>query len=480
MAALTPILLNFDYAAVLSPYMPVFYVAFLVTIILTPIMRALAHQHGVVDDPDNKRKVHTQPIAYLGGVSIFLGWLAGITIAVFLRPHNDIATGVTSVQIPPGILMGAFAVVFFGLMDDIYSLSPKMKLFGQFLAAGLMILPGLLPVQGLMGTDFFLGTGAGPAGTTSAVATAAADATSGQGVGPAWMIVNALSYFHMLPAKEALPGFALILISLLSALLAVAVIVSTCNAANLLDGLDGLCSGVTSVTTIGYLILAVHLAHGSAFTGGVVDPVRICLALALLGALLGFLPFNFNPASIFMGDTGSMFLGFMCGTMMLLFGYNGPIKFFLAAIVMFGLPMMDTFLAIVRRKLAGKKIFSPDSNHFHHFLIRRGFTVRRAVILSYAIATVFVSFGLVMVMIPTRLGFGIYLILFGWIIVAAFKMGLIFQNVPEVSANTTLNLAVLTPVTVNVAKKTAPEKETETETETEKDAEPKEEEVAAK
>jgi UDP-GlcNAc:undecaprenyl-phosphate GlcNAc-1-phosphate transferase len=157
---------------------------------------------------------------------------------------------------------------------------------------------------------------------------------------------------------------------------------------------------------------------------------------------MGFLPYNFNPASIFMGDTGSMFLGYICGTMVLLFSQNGTIRWFLAAIIMFGLPMMDTLLAIVRRKLNGKPIFSPDSNHFHHFLVKRGLTVRKAVLLSYGVAAVFVSFGLVIVIMPTALALGVYLVLFCWSIVAAFKMGMIFQRTPA-AANTTLNVAVI-------------------------------------
>ncbi len=413
MAAVTQTV--FSYTAIIQPYMPVFYVSFLVTIILTPVMRALAHRHGVVDDPDNKRKVHTQPIAYLGGVSIFLGWMAGVTVSVFLKPHN----GLEAVQIPPGILMGAMAVVLFGLMDDVYNLSPKMKLLGQVLAAMLLLLPSLLPIPGLAGTDIFVG----------------------KDNGTAPMIINALKYLGF-----TLPGFVVTLAPLFSALVAIIVIVSTCNATNLLDGLDGLCSGVTGVMAAGYLMLSVYLAHHALAPAVPVDPVRICLSLALLGAVLGFLPFNFNPASIFMGDTGSMFLGYMCGTMILLFGQNGVLKWFLSAIIMFGLPMMDTLLAIVRRKLNGKNIFSPDSNHFHHFLIRHGFSVRRAVVLSYAVAAVFVSFGLVIVIIPTRMALGVYMVLFGWIIVAAFKMGMIFQNTPEMTTNTTLNLSVITPV----------------------------------
>ena len=81
-----------------------------------------------------------------------------------------------------------------------------------------------------------------------------------------------------------------------------------------------------------------------------------------------------------------MFLGYMCGTMMLLFGQGGIVRWFLGAVVIFGLPLLDTLLAIVRRKLNGQPIFSPDSNHFHHFLIKRGYTVKQAVLLSYGLA----------------------------------------------------------------------------------------------
>ena len=424
---------EFDYAAVLKPYMPVFYASFLATLILTPLMRRLAHRHGVVDDPDNKRKVHSQPIAYLGGVSIFLGWLAGITLSVFIRSHNG-----EPVQIPPGVLAGAFCAVFFGLMDDIYSLSPKVKLIGQFLAALALLLPAALalmfPTLVPGGSyDFILGTRAG----------------IGAPVGPAWMILEPLARFHFIPPVETLLDMPAIQYGapIFSALVAICIIIATSNATNLLDGLDGLCSGVTGIMSMGYLLLATYLAHSMVATSGGVsfDPIRITLSLALLGAVLGFLPYNFNPASIFMGDTGSMFLGFMCGTMILLFGQNGTVRWFLSAIIMFGLPMMDTLLAIIRRKLNGKPIFSADSNHFHHFLVKRGLTVRRAVLLSYGVAAIFVSFALIIVIMPTPLALGIYLVLFGWIVVAAFKIGMIYQDGPEVITNKTLNITVIGP-----------------------------------
>jgi UDP-GlcNAc:undecaprenyl-phosphate GlcNAc-1-phosphate transferase len=402
------------------PYMPVFYVSFLASLVLTPLMRVLAMRHGVVDDPDGKRKVHTKPIAYLGGVSIFLGWIAGITVSVFLRPHNGDTTAL--IQIPPGVVLGAATVVVFGLLDDVYSLSPRIKLFGQFMAAVLLILPAIVGFSGSV--DFLIG----------------------KHRGPAWMVLDRLAAMHYLP--DNLDQFQSILLgaSVFSAIAVVVIIVAACNATNLLDGLDGLCSGVTGIMSVGYLILAVYLAHwGIATRGGMqADPVRITLSLALLGAVLGFLPYNFNPASIFMGDTGSMFLGYICGTMILLFGQFQTFRWFLSGIIMFGLPMMDTFLAIVRRKLNGKPIFSPDSNHFHHFLVKRGLTVRQAVLLSYSVAGVFVSFALIIVIMPTSLALGIYLVLFGWIVVAAFKMGMIFQNAPQMS-NSSLNLAVIAP-----------------------------------
>lgn len=408
----------------LPPYMPVFYVSFVTALLLTPMMRMLAHRHGIVDDPDGRRKVHTQPIAYLGGVSIFLAWLAGVTVSLFLRPHYEQLSG--NIQVPFGVMMGAATVVLFGLMDDVYSLTPRAKIAGQLLAALFLIIPGAIG----LGQDFFLGS------------------STGHFTGAAWMIVAPLERMGFIhPAawaptvQTALSGSVLVV----SGGIAVFVVVSTCNACNLLDGLDGLCSGVTGVMSAGYLILSLILASQAVTTNNniAVDPVRITLSMALLGAVLGFLPYNFNPASIFMGDTGSMFLGYMCGVMMLLFGQDGIVRWFLSALVIFGLPMLDTLLAIVRRKLNDKPIFSADSNHFHHFLIKRGFTVRQAVLISYLLAAVFVSFGLVIVIFPTRLALGVYMVLFGWLVVAAFKMGMVFQQAAPVPENTGINPLVI-------------------------------------
>ena len=412
---------SFNAMSVLQPYMLVFYTAFLVTLVLTPLMRVLAHRNGIVDQPDGRRKVHTQPIAYLGGVATFLGWLAGVTVSVAVRPHNADQSFYHNILVPPGVLLGAATVVLFGLLDDVYGLKPRIKLLGQLLAALFLCLTGYLG----LGSDHFL---APPRGAGS-------------------MIIVPLLHLSMLHVAEG-ATWLVTASTIISAVFVIFIIVAACNATNLLDGLDGLCSGVTGVMSVGYLALSVYLAtHGASIELEQrvveVDPTRITLSLALLGAVLGFLPYNFNPASIFMGDTGSMFLGFICGTMMLLFSQNGILRWFMASVVIFGLPLLDTLLAIVRRKLNGRPIFSPDSNHIHHFLIRRGFSVRKAVLISYGLAALFVTFALLIVVIQTRLALGVYMVLFGYMIVAAFKLGMVVQAKQPQTVNATINSAVI-------------------------------------
>ena len=149
---------------------------------------------------------------------------------------------------------------------------------------------------------------------------------------------------------------------------------------------------MTAIIVAGFLFVAVHLAM---FGGGINtnwDALRVILGLALLGAVLGFIPYNFNPASIFMGDTGSMFLGFCCGTLIILMA-QAQSKWFLASMVMFALPVLDTSLAFARRWIAGRPLFSADAQHFHHQLVQRGFTVKQTVMISYGLAIAFALLG---------------------------------------------------------------------------------------
>ncbi|HEX8322904.1 MAG TPA: MraY family glycosyltransferase [Tepidisphaeraceae bacterium] len=393
----------------LSPYVYVFYVAFIVAFLFTPVMRSVAIYYNIVDKPDLVRKLHTQPVAYLGGVAVFLGWLAGMAMTQFVTIHHLLPGVDDRVRVPLAIIVAAFVVMLLGLWDDTRHIAPRIKIAGQVLAAVLLLTSGI------------------GATVTSAF------------VNNVIVRVDAYSGFTV-PA-----GVSTIVSYTTSSLMALGLVIFCCNASNLMDGLDGLCGGVTAIIAAGFLFLAVIIAQQQgafislASLGEFVnrEGVRIAVAIALLGAILGFVPYNFNPASIFMGDAGSMFLGFFCALMILLLGELNA-KWLLAGMVMFALPVLDTGLAFARRYVAGRPFFSADRHHFHHQLVQRGLTVKQAVLISYALTLFFVLCGIGMVYVRTRYALAFYMVLFGSIIVAAYKMGMVHER--DV-VTTTTNLA---------------------------------------
>src|SRR5687767_6489422 len=343
----------FSVDEVLSPYVYVFYAAFIVAFLFTPIMRAVAMHYGIIDEPDAVRKMHSTPVAYLGGVAVFLGWLAGLTISQYLSLHRSEPGLLPHVHVRFSIVLGACVIVVLGLWDDVRHINPYLKIGGQVFAAICLLIEGVgvrclepllgpigIRIQNLLGEGMLLRLGLGlqPAPLF-----------------PDWFVIAA------------------------SSALVVGIVVFFCNATNLMDGLDGLCGGVTAIIAAGFLFLAVHMAMYGGGMNSNWDALRVVLGLALLGAVLGFIPYNFTPASIFMCDTGSMFLGYSCGRLIILLAQERP-RGFLAAMVMFALPVLDTLLAFARRYVAGRPIFQADRFHFHHQLLGRGFTVRRAVL----------------------------------------------------------------------------------------------------
>lgn len=373
---------------VLSPYVYVFYAAFVVSFLFTPAMRSVALYYGIIDYPDRLRKIHGAPVAYLGGVAVFLGWMAGLTMSQFLKVHRPEAGLLPFMMIRFSIVIGACMIVVLGLWDDVKGLRPSTKIAGQIAASAFLLLEGV----GTRCTASLLGP------------------------------IDAR--LQLLFGWPPIPEW---FIAITSSLLVTAIVVGCCNATNLMDGLDGLCSGVTAIIAAGFLFLAVHLAMGGLAINSNWDALRIVLGLALLGAVLGFIPYNFNPASIFMGDTGSMFLGFACATMIILLGQEQP-KWFLAAMVMFALPILDTSLAFVRRWVNGRPLFSADRHHFHHQLVARGYTIKKTVLISYGLAIGFGLLGVAIVFVRTRYAGAIYLVIFGSVIVAAFKMGMVHEQ----------------------------------------------------
>ena len=369
---------------VAAPYMPVFYIAFIVAFVFTPIMRMVAMAYGIIDRPDRVRKMHNVPVAYLGGVAVFLGWLCGLAVANYLTLHRiEPGWPTHSPIVKFSIPLGALVIVVLGLWDDILTIRPSVKILGQVAAALLLLFDGvgvtsmrsvLAPVFNRLGVET-----------------------------PDWLTIGVSSVF------------------------VICAVVGCCNATNLMDGLDGLCGGVTAIVAAGFVFVAIHLAM---FGGGVNtnwDALRVIISLALLGAVLGFIPYNFNPASIFMGDTGSMLLGYSCATLIIMMAQERA-KWFLAAMVIFALPILDTVLAFARRYLKGRSIFEADRQHFHHQLVARGFTVKQTVFISYALSIFFALLGVAMVFMRTRYTVMIYLVTFAYLAVAAYKMGMVHER----------------------------------------------------
>jgi UDP-GlcNAc:undecaprenyl-phosphate/decaprenyl-phosphate GlcNAc-1-phosphate transferase len=376
---------------VLRPLWHVGAAAFLVSLITTPIVRAVAYKTRIVDRPDDLLKPHSRPIAYLGGVSMCLGMLVGLAYYVSTMPNlsqlwTQVVESISGGRLRTlldnslwqlvSIAIAMTVVMLVGLIDDICDISPKKKILGQVLASGILIVGG---VGTRMANAFLLAAGIHAS---------------------EWIIIPA------------------------SCILCVFVVICTCNATNLLDGLDGLCGGVTGIISLGFLALAVWLAMWNNFPGS--DQVRVVLCLAIAGAVLGFLPYNIPPASIFMGDAGSMMLGFFVATMMAMFCLEGTARWLLASGVIFALPILDTSLAVIRRLRSGKSIFAGDRSHLYDQLVDRGMSVRQVVGLFYLLSILAATIGVtVSIFMRARHSVIVYLVLLVMIWTVFYKLGMI-------------------------------------------------------
>jgi UDP-GlcNAc:undecaprenyl-phosphate GlcNAc-1-phosphate transferase len=195
-------------------------------------------------------------------------------------------------------------------------------------------------------------------------------------------------------------------------------VLGACNASNLIDGLDGLLSGTTAIASVGLLVIALGMALAD---DGPRDAPRVILCLALLGACLGFLPHNFNPATIFLGDAGSLLLGFSTIVIILMLGDQGETKLVVAGLIIYAIPIIDTVLAIVRRKLAGRSISDADDQHLHHML-KRALGVKGAVFTLYGIAAGFAVLGVAVSLGRARVIYAIALVFAAFIGVTAIKI----------------------------------------------------------
>jgi len=383
-----------DAVELLNVFAPVFIAGFLITLAATPVMQRLALIVGVVDAPDLHRKQHREPIAYLGGLAVFVGFMAAILVS-YIAIDGEAAD---FAPFPVAILVGASAIALTGLADDIWQWDARLKIAGQLIAAAALAHSeiGVGAITGLL--QPFFGN---------------SDATLFK-LG-AFTVLNGTLFYWI---AVAFIGF---------------VIIAACNSANLIDGLDGLLTGSTAIMSAGFL--AVSLLMASTLT--IEDPqtsyagVRVVLSLALLGTMLGFLPWNFNPAVIFLGDCGSLLIGYLCVVTILLFGEQGSTSLVLAGFIIFGLPITDTTLAIIRRKLAGVSMDTSDAQHIHHQLKRTFGSVKKAVVGLYAITAVFTMIGValaaVLLLTQTRvmIVYAIGMVFFGMLVCVAIKIALL-------------------------------------------------------
>lgn len=341
----------------LSSYTPVFVAALIATLIATPIVRRIAIATDIIDHPDQGRKQHAYPIAYLGGLAVFAGVLAGIAASgIFTSGQAAILQGV-----PLSIVVGMLAIVFTGLADDIWKWDPRLKIAGQLIAAAALAIEDVGPQL--------------VSGVLSAICGEPKDILFSIG---AFSVPNSELYYWLGTAVTAI------------------FVIGGCNAANLIDGLDGLLTGTTTIMALGFLAISLTMAYALPVENPETSlaGTRIILSLILLGATLGFLPYNFNPAVIFLGDCGSLLIGFLSVVIIMTFGEFGTTKYSVAGLICFGLPILDTTLAIIRRKVAGLSMSDADSNHIHHRLKRYfGGSVRKAVLTLYAIALGFTLLG---------------------------------------------------------------------------------------
>jgi UDP-GlcNAc:undecaprenyl-phosphate GlcNAc-1-phosphate transferase len=312
--------------------------AFVVTAFATPLAAGVARRLGVMDMPDTYLKPHARPTPYLGGAAICLGWAAAMILALFTLEGINVRSMLA-------VTLGGVAMSALGLIDDVREVSPKTRL-----AAGAVIIGAVM-----------LATGAGLE-----------------------LAETFLRPFELqAPAAVAGP---------VSLALGLFIVLGACNSTNLIDGLDGLCAGVTAIISLGFFAIAMHLAVYELAREE--NPTRLILAIAMFGATLGFLPLNFNPAKIFMGDAGSVLLGYNCGMMLLLFDERyHTFRWMFGGLMVFALPIFDTALAIVRRWRSGRSIFQGDRSHFYDQLVDRGMSVRRVVLISYGLSVLFAALG---------------------------------------------------------------------------------------
>lgn len=300
--------------------------SFLVALTVTPLVRSLAIRFGIIDQPDQRRKLHGRIVARAGGTAVLASVLF---ICSFAALRFDITSLQASSLLPfIGLLTAMVCVWLLGLADDIWTLRGRQKLLGQIvIATGLTLCGFQVPAVSVLGFPVELGMFAIPFSVV-------------------WLL-------------------------------------ATTNALNLVDGSDGLCSTLGAIICGALGVLASVNGHFA----------EAAIAFSMCGALLGFLVYNFPPASIFLGDSGSLLIGMVTGALAIRCSLQGPTSVaMLAPLAILALPLLDSTMAIVRRKLTGRSIYATDRAHLHHSLKGKGLS-DRGLLLVVAVLALITAFG---------------------------------------------------------------------------------------
>lgn len=326
-----------------------FFTGLFAAFVLTRYVRDFAIARGWVAVPTQERHMHSSPLPRLGGVAIFLSFCCCMAVASIWAMYHPQTRPPQFLKTMATILVPAALVFLLGVYDDLRGVGPYFKFSVQGIAATMLYAGGL-------------------------------------------RIVNIPVLFgdRLLPRYI---GWAVTVIWVLA----------ITNAFNLIDGLDGLAAGSALFSTM--VVFVVALLNGPSLVG--------VMTIALAGSILGFLRYNFNPATIFLGDSGSLFIGFLLSALALFGAQKAPTIVAIAIpIVSFGLPILETVLSIARRLISGRPVFTADREHIHHKLLQHGLTHRQVVILLYGVSAIFAMLSLFLLW-PTGSSLGLVLAVIG-------------------------------------------------------------------
>ena len=305
-------------------YLKPFFISLLFSLILVPIVIKLGEKFQFFDEL-NSRKIHKKNIVRLGGTVVIISFLAGVFLSKELVFDN----------LKWGIVISSLIILFFGVWDDIKNLSWKKQLIGQIIIVLIMIYAGL-------NVDYI----ANPFGANEI----------------------RLDQFHF--------SLFTIQFSIFGSLFILIWIISFMNVMNWLDGIDGLAGGVGFIGVITLFFLSISTL--------VNQPPLGIISIALAGSILGFLIYNFYPAKIFMGTSGSMFLGFMLAVIAIFSGGKTA-----TALLVMGFPILDAGWVIIQRIKNKQSVFLSDNRHFHYRLLEQGWSQRKIVLFIYVICLIF-------------------------------------------------------------------------------------------